>query len=403
MRNENGVSSQRAAEKVFAALDEFAIELPSWGFANTGTRFGKFVQAGAATTTEEKLADAGMVHALTGVCPTVALHVLWDLPEGRASGEGVKVAAAKYGVRPGSINPNTFQDQVYKYGSLGNPDAEVRAAAKAHLAESIAIAKDLGSRDISLWFADGSNYPGTQNIRARKRFFAEGLREAHELLGERQQLLVEYKPFEPAFYHTDIADWGMALELARAAGPQAKVLVDTGHHYQGQNIEQIVAWLLDLGMLGGFHFNDRRYADDDLTLGSIDPYQIFRIFHEIRYFAWETGKEPDIAYMIDQSHNLKGKIEAMIQTVMTAQELYAKAALVDHGALAVKQQGCELVDAENLLKDAFATDVRPLVREWAKGKGLPENPLAAFRESGYLERAERERGARNRGAVASYA
>jgi L-rhamnose isomerase/sugar isomerase len=216
-------------------------------------------------------------------------------------------------------------------------------------------------------------------------------------------MLVEYKPFEPAFYHTDIADWGMALLLSKSAGPRAKVLVDTGHHYQAQNIEQIVAWLLDTDMLGGFHFNDRRYADDDLTMGSIDPYQVFRIFHEIRMFEFETGKIADIAYMIDQSHNLKGKIEAMIQTVTTAMELYSKAALVDHETLAFHQKKCALVDAENCLRDAFATDVRPMIAEWAASKGLAADPLAGFRQSGYLERVSAERGARNLAAVSSYA
>ena len=225
----------------------------------------------------------------------------------------------------------------------------------------------------------------------------------HRAMSDSQRMLVEYKPFEPAFYHTDIADWGMALLLARAAGEKAKVLVDTGHHYQAQNIEQIVAWLLEEDMLGGFHFNDRRYADDDLTMGSIDPYQAFRIFHEIHLFEWEKGHRADIAYMVDQSHNLKGKIEAMIQTVSTAMELWAKAALVDHGLLAVKQDRCDLVDAENLLKDAFSTDVRPAIREWAKSKGLPEDPLKASRESGYLERITAERGERNSQAVSSYA
>jgi L-rhamnose isomerase/sugar isomerase len=217
------------------------------------------------------------------------------------------------------------------------------------------------------------------------------------------RMLVEYKPFEPAFYHTDIADWGMSLLLSRAAGPQAKVLVDTGHHYTAQNIEQIVTWLLSENMLGGFHFNDRRYADDDLTLGSIDPYQVFRIFHEIVMFEWETGKVADLAYMIDQSHNLKNKIEEMIQTAAMAQELYAKAALVDHKALAGYQAKADLIDAEQCLQSAFATDVRPAIREWRKARGIPEDPLAAFRSSGYLERAARERGAKNAGAGGSYA
>jgi L-rhamnose isomerase/sugar isomerase len=218
-----------------------------------------------------------------------------------------------------------------------------------------------------------------------------------------QRLLVEYKPFEPAFYHTDIADWGMALLLARAAGPKAKVLVDTGHHYAAQNIEQIVAWLLSEDMLGGFHFNDRRYADDDLTIGSIDPYQVFRIFHEIRYFEWETNHGADIAYMVDQSHNLKGKIEAMIQTVTFAQELFSKAALVDHRELAIAQNKCDLVRAESLLQDAFATDVRPAIQTWRDSKGLPKDPMEAFRQSGYLERITKERAARNSRNVSSYA
>ena len=229
-----------------------------------------------------------------------------------------------------------------------------------------------------MWFADGSNYPGTPTSAQRKRWFEEGLRASHAALAPNQRLLVEYKPFEPAFYHTDIADWGMALLLARAAGPQAKVLVDTGHHYPAQNIEQIVAWLLSENMLGGFHFNDRRYADDDLTLGSIDPYQVFRIFHEILFFEWETGSRADIAYMIDQSHNLKGKIEAMIQTVTMAQELFAKAALVDHTSLAEAQKEPDIVAAESCLQDAFATDVRPAIQRVAASKGCPQTRCAPF-------------------------
>lgn len=393
----------RTSEKIFAAIESFRIELPSWGFANTGTRFGKFIQPAAATTTEEKFSDAGQVHRLTGVCPTVALHVLWDCPEGIRSTDEIKAFAARHGVSPGSINPNLFQNQEYKYGSFGNPDAEVRQRALQHTKDSIEIARRLNSRDVSMWFADGSNYPGTANIRQRKQWFKEALKKSHAALSPQQRLLVEYKPFEPAFYHTDIADWGMALLLARAAGPQAKVLVDTGHHYAAQNIEQIVTWLLSEEMLGGFHFNDRRYADDDLTLGSIDPYQIFRIFHEILYFEWETGKRADIAYMVDQSHNLKGKMEAMIQTVMMAQQLFAKAALVDHRELASAQTNCELVRAESLLQDAFAVDVRPVLEEWRNSKGLPKDPLAAFRESGYLERITKERAAKNSSNVSSYA
>ena len=388
---------------VFQALDRFSMELPSWGFANTGTRFGKFLQAAAATTVEEKFADAAQVHALTGASPTLALHVLWDLPAGVESVPDVARLAERYGVRPGSTNPNLFQHQCYKFGSFGNPREEVRGGALQHVRDSIAIARALGSRDISLWFADGSNYPGTAHIRQRRVWFEESLRAAHDDLAADQRLLIEYKPFEPAFYHTDIADWGMALLMARAAGPRARVLVDTGHHYLSQNIEQIVAWLLADGMLGGFHFNDRRYADDDLTTGSIDPYQVFRIFHEILLFEWETGAQADVAFMIDQSHNLKGKIEAMIQTVTVAQELYAKASLVDRERLARAQQAADLVRAESLLQDAFATDVRPMVREWRAVRSLPADPMAAFRESGYLERITRERAARNAEGSSTYA
>jgi len=388
------------SEPVASALDSLQIELPSWGFADTGTRFGKFLQP-AAKTIEEKFSDAGQVHKFTGACPTVALHVLWDVPEGTDPSE-VKKLAQRYGVRPGSISPNVFQDQIYKHGSLCNEQEDVRQRALQHILYSVGIARQLGSRDVTPWFADGSNFPGTTNIRARKGWMVEGLKRAHDALGPEQRLLVEYKPFEPAFYHTDIADWGMALLLARHAGPKARVLVDTGHHYQAQNIEQIVTWLLDEDMLGGFHFNDRRYADDDLTLGSIDPYQVFRIFAEIRFYEWETGRRADIAYMVDQSHNLKGKIEEMIQTVMTTQELYAKAALIDFEALTQAQHEQRLIDAENTYKDAFSTDVRPAVREWRRSKGLAEDPLAAFRASGYMERITRERAGRG-SAASSYA
>ena len=397
------MTTSAQTERIHKALDTFVIELPSWGFSNTGTRFGKFIQASAATTTEEKLADAGQVHHFTGCCPSVATHVLWDFPEGLKSTAEVIASAAKAGVRLGAINPNVFQDQIYKNGSLGNPDPEIRQAALNHILESIEIGKQTGSRDLSLWFADGSSYPGTASIRHRKQWFAEGLKETHAHLSPQQRMLVEYKPFEPYFYHTDLGDWGMALILSRHAGPQAKVLVDTGHHYQAQNIEQIVAWLLSEDMLGGFHFNDRRYADDDLTLGCIDPYQVFRIFNEVVGYEWETGKRADIAYMIDQSHNLKDKTEEMIQTAITAQELYSKAVLVDHEKLTHHQKKGELIDAEECLKAAFASDVRPAIKEWRKSKGVAEDPLQAFRASGYSARAEKERGAKNKGAVASYA
>jgi L-rhamnose isomerase/sugar isomerase len=321
----------------------------------------------------------------------MALHVLWDLPNGIADAHTVTELAQKTGIQPGSINPNLFQSQQYRFGSLCNPSAEIRAHALAHLLDSVAIARQLGSRDISLWMADGSNYPGTQSIRKRIDWLSEGLAAAHAQLAPAQRLLVEYKPFEPAFYHTDIADWGMALLLSKAAGPQAKVLVDTGHHYNAQNIEQIVAWLLHQHMLGGFHFNDRRYADDDLTLGSIDPYQVFRIFAEL-HAAEADGLPMDVAFMIDQSHNLKGKLEAMVQTVVTAQELWLKAALIDRAQLAHLQQSCDLVAAEELYRTTFWQDVRPLAAQWREARNLPVNPLAALRASGYVEQAAAIRG-----------
>jgi L-rhamnose isomerase / sugar isomerase len=394
-------TAERDTQRVWSALDGFRIEVPSWGFANTGTRFGKFVQTGAATTIEEKFSDAAQVNALTGASPTVALHVLWDLPGGKADVPVIQGLEKKYGVKAGSINPNLFQDAEYKYGSIANPNAEIRGNALAHLLDSVEIGRALGSKDVSLWIADGSNYPGTQSIRKRIGWMEEVLGATHAALGDGQRMLVEYKPFEPAFYHTDIADWGMALELARRCGPKAKVLVDTGHHYQGTNIEQIVAWLLHVGQLGGFHFNDRKYADDDLTLGSIDPYQVFRIFHEILSVSAE--ERSGVAFMIDQSHNLKGKMEAMVQTVATAQELYAKAALVDQLRLAQLQQECRLVEAEECFRGAFWQDVRPMVREWRVARGLPAEPLKALAESGYVEKVSRERGSKNAGRVSSYA
>jgi L-rhamnose isomerase/sugar isomerase len=373
-----------------AALDTFVIETPSWGFADTGTRFGKFFQDAAAIDLGDKLADAGHVHALTGCCPTVAVHVLWDFKAGEDP-KAVAKLAKQHGVKIGSINPNLFQDQCYKWGSFGNNNPAVRAAALQHCVDSVEIGKAVGSEYVSLWFADGMNYPGQGSIRGRKQCFEESLKALHQKLGPKQTMLVEYKPFEPAFYATDIADWGMALLLAKKAGPRAKVLVDTGHHYSAQNIEQIVAWLLDEDMLGGFHFNDRRYADDDLTLGSIDPYQVFRIFHEIHFFAADRGKASNIAYMIDQSHNEKPKIEATIQTVVMAQELYAKAALVDHDALRKAQDANNVVDAELVLKKAFFTDVSPAIAGWRKANKLPVDPLAEHRRAGYAKKAAVDR------------
>ncbi len=326
-----------------------------------------------------------------GTCPTA-----------RATFRSLRRLEKKYGVKSGAVNPNLFQDQEYKYGSIAHPSAEIRKHAVAHLLDSVEIGKALGNKDVSIWLADGSNYPGTQSMHRRIEWLEEALGATHAALGTNQRMLVEYKPFEPAFYHTDIADWGMALSLSRkAAGPKAKVLVDTGHHLPGCNIEQIVTWLLHLNVLGGFHFNDKKFADDDLTLGSIDPYQLFRIFHEI--LVSDSPAVKGIAYMIDQSHNLKGKMEAMVQSVVTAQELFAKASLVDHKKLAKLQDSCSLVEAEELFRGAFWTDVRPMVKEWRVARKLPAEPLKALKESGYVEKISKQRGAKNAGSVTSYA
>lgn len=390
------------AERVFAALDTFEIEIPSWGFANTGTRFGKFIQPGAAASIEEKFADAAEVHRLTGITPRIALHALWDLPHSEDSVREIHALKQQYGVRAGSINPNLFQQQEYKFGSLCNPDPAIRARALQHVVECIRLGQLLDSRDVSLWLPDGSNYPGTQSFVRRIDWLKESLAEAHAELAAGQRLLVEYKPFEPAFYHTDIADWGMAYTLAKEAGPQALVLVDTGHHALGTNIEQIVAWLLHLGALGGFHFNDRKYADDDLTLASIDPYQVFRIFHEIQAHTSPSNRSA-ISFMIDQSHNLKGKMEATVQTVCVAQELYARAALIDHGRLTELQDACALVEAEELYRGAFFSDIRELVRAWRESKGIPADPLDALCKSGYVNTTAAVRVTKDTRSLTSYA
>ena len=393
--------------KLVAALDGFKIELPSWGFADTGTRFGKFFQPAAASTTEEKFADAGLCHQLTGVTPTVAVHVLWDFKAGEDPKQVAKMARS-HGVKIGSINPNVFQDQQYKLGSLTNPDSKVRKMAFDHIADCIEIGKAVKSKLLSLWFADGTNYPGQDNIRSRKRLMQQALKKLHDKMPAGMTMLVEYKPFEPGFYHTDIADWGMSYVFAQRAGKQAKVLVDTGHHLPGCNIEHLVAFLLDENALGGFHFNDRKYADDDLTLGAIDPYAVFRIFNVIAQHEFDTGKAPgwaskQIAYMVDQSHNLKGKIEAALQTVDMAQKLFIKSHLVDRKKLAAAQKKGDIVAAEACLVDAFETDVRDILAEWRMSHDLPIDPIAEFRAGGYEKQRAKDRTAarKARGEVQS--
>ncbi len=379
-------------ENAVARLSRLEIEVPSWGFANTGTRFGKFLQDAAAVDLPDKLQDAGCVQRFTGATPSVAVHVLWDFPEG--FDPQVVQLAESHGVRIGSINPNVFQDQCYKHGSVTNRDAKVRRRALKHILDSVEIARQTGSEYLSLWFADGANYPGQADIRRRKKWASQAMQKIHASLPRGKTMLVEYKPFEPGAYFTDFFDWGSSYIFAKTAGPQAKVLVDTGHHLPGTNIEQIVAWLIDENMLGGFHFNDRKYADDDLTVGAIDPYQVFRIFNEIAAWEWEKDKDLPLAYMIDQSHNIKPKVEAMIQTVCTVQQLFAKALCVDREALAAAQDAEDTVGAEEVLRTAFDTDVTPILRQLRKTLDVPADPLKAYRKSGYAEKVASERKAK---------
>ena len=382
--------------RILKRLDAFEIEVPSWGFADTGTRFGKFLQPAAARTIEEKLEDAGTVQHFTGCAPSVAVHVLWDFPPDR---DPLQIAdlAHENNVRIGSINPNLFQDQIYKYGSVASPNPLAREADEHHILNCIDLGRKLNSNLLSLWFADGTNYPGQDDFFRRKQAMQDSLQRWHGLMPESMTMLIEYKPFEPAFYHTDIADWGMAATFARMAGPRAKVLVDTGHHLPGTNIEHIVAFLLDEGLLGGFHFNDRKYADDDLTLGSIDPYAIFRVFVQMRIAEEVHGIDTSgIAYMVDQSHNLKPKVEAMIQTVCTAQELFAKAWMVDLPALTDAQHRTDIVGAEQVLRSAFFGDVRPVLTEWRRLHAREDDPLESYRSSGVEARRAAERTERHK-------
>ena len=398
--------NRRTVTRLYKALDGFAIELPSWGFADTGTRFGKFAQDAAASTVEEKFHDAALVHELTGACPTIAVHVLWDFEPGGDPRDVAKLAR-RHGVRIGAINPNVFQDQHYKLGSFCSPDPKAQRAAMEHTLASVEIGRAIGSRYLSIWLGDGTNYPGQDNLRRRKRDLQKALHKIHDRMPPRMTMLIEYKPFEPAFYHTDNADWGMAYAFCRHAGRRAKVLVDSGHHFQGVNVEHQVAFLLDDHMLGGFHFNDRKYADDDLTIGSIDPYACFRIFDQIVQFEFDTGRRQTIAYMVDQSHNLKPKLEAMVQTVDEAQKLFTKAQLVDRRSLARAQGRGDIVAAERILRDAYETDVRGLLAQWRVNRGLPADPVEQLRTSGVIKTLGKQRAAarkaRSELATAPYA
>ena len=374
-------------EAIKLKLKAQQIETPSWGYGNSGTRFGVFKQPGAARDVHERLADAAQVHKLTGVCRKVALHIPWDKVEDY---DAFKQEAADLGVAIGAINPNVFQAPSYELGSFGHRDPAVRQQAQEHMYECIEIMKKTGSKVLSLWFADGSNYPGQMDIIQRKTWFEEHLKKTHDALPADARMLVEYKFFEPAFYHTDIADWGMALHFARTAGPKAEVLVDLGHHAQGTNIEHIVAFLIAMGKLGGFHFNNRKYADDDLTTGSVNLYEVFLIYHEIAN-AEAAGVKPDIAYMIDQSHIMKPKVEAMIQSVLNIQTAYARALLVDRRVLAAAQAQDDTVGCEEVLRAAYDTDVRPLLAQVRLELGAAVDPLADYRASGYFAKIAAER------------
>lgn len=384
--NDVGGIGGRAEERLRARFWDLRIETPSWGYGDSGTRFKTFARAGAARDVWEKVADAAEVHALTGAAPSVALHIPWDaVTDYRALGD----FAAQRGLRIGAINPNLFQDDRYMLGSLCNPDASVRALAVEHLRHCGEVMAETGSRVMSLWLADGTNYAGQDDLAKRKGRLEAGLRAAYDALPDGARLLIEYKPFEPAFYHTDLADWGMAYAMALKCGPRAQVLVDTGHHLHGGNVPHIVAFLLSEGRLGGFHFNARRYADDDLIVGTDNPFELFDIFVKLR----EAGAAAEqVELMIDQSHAIEPKVEAMVQSVVNCQLAWAKALLVDLEALAVVQERGDVLAAHRILTEAFESDPRPLIRELRRERGLGADPIAALRASGYVERVAEERG-----------
>jgi L-rhamnose isomerase/sugar isomerase len=379
-------------ERVLDELARLELETPSWGYGNSGTRFHVFAWPGAARTVEERIADAALVHELTGCCPSVAIHIPWDRVNDWTA---LREYAEERSIRIGAVNPNLFGEDAYRLGSVCHPDASVRRRALDHCLECVEIAKQLGSTVISLWLADGTSYPGQDDLRGRFGRLTTSLEELYSALPEGMRLLIEYKFFEPAFYSTDLPDWGTAALVCRRLGPQAQVLVDTGHHPQGTNVEQIVALLLAEGLLGGFHFNNRKYADDDLMAGSIDPFELFRIMREIaaaRADPETATTARAVAFMIDQSHNVEGKIDAMIQSVMNIQTAYAKALLIDGERLADAQREGDVLGAYRVIVEAFETDVRPLLARLREGVGVEADPVAAFRAAGFAERLASERG-----------
>jgi L-rhamnose isomerase/sugar isomerase len=364
-----------------------AIEVPSWAYGNSGTRFKVFGTPGTPRTVQEKIADAATVHRFTGLAPTVSLHIPWDLVDDFGA---LRSYAEDLGVALGTINSNTFQDDDYKLGALTHTDKAVRQKAIDHHLACIDVMNATGSRDLKIWLAEGTNYPGQGDLRGRQDRLAESLATIYDRIGDDQRLVLEYKFFEPAFYHTDVPDWGTSYAHVAALGDRAFVCLDTGHHAPGTNIEFIVAQLIRLGKLGSFDFNSRFYADDDLIVGAADPYQLFRILFEcIRGGAF--GPDSDVAYMLDQCHNIEKKIPGQIRSVLNVQEMTARALLVDTDALSVAQEDGDVLLANEIFMDAFYTDVRADLAAWREGRGLPANPMRAFLESGYQEQIEADR------------
>lgn len=381
------MSTSAVAPDVRAALRAQVIEVPSWAYANSGTRFKVYRQPGVPRTPQEKIADAAQVHAYTGVAPLVSLHIPWDRVDDYAA---LRRHAEDLGVRIGAINANVFSDDDYRLGSVANPDPRIRRKALDHLLECVDIMDATGSADLKLWFADGTNYPGQDDIRARQDRLAEALAVTYQRLGPDQRILLEYKLFEPSFYTTDVPDWGTAYAHCLKLGDRAQVVIDTGHHAPGTNIEFIVAFLLREGRLGAFDFNSRFYADDDLMVGAADPFQLFRIMHEI-VRADALRAEAGINFMLDQCHNIEPKIPAQIRSVMNVQEATAKAMLVDAAALGAAQVAGDVLGANAVLMDAYHTDVRPLLAEIRAEAGLDPDPMGAYARSGYAEKIAAER------------
>ncbi len=368
-------------------LEALAIEVPSWAYGNSGTRFKVFGTPGTPRNVEEKIADAATVHRFTGLAPTVALHIPWDKVDDFGQ---LRKYAEDLGVGLGTINSNTFQDDDYKLGSLTNPDPKVRRKAVQHNLDCIEVMNATGSRDLKIWLADGSNYPGQADMRARQDWLAEGLAEIYAQLSDEQRLVLEYKFYEPAFYHMDVPDWGTSYVHCAALGERAVVCLDTGHHAPGTNIEFIVTQLLRLRKLGSFDFNSRFYGDDDLIVGSADPFQLFRILVEV-VRGGGYGPDSDVALMLDQCHNIEKKIPGQIRSVLNVQEMTARALLLDLDALTAARNAGEVLEAHQVFTDAFYTDVRPDLAGWREERGLPADPMAAYLASGYQEQIEAER------------